>query len=137
MSEPKPATGGGPPVLDDESRAWLHALTGDRRSRDDAILRLRALLLRAARFEAGRWRDRVPHVDDRELDELAHASADAALMRATSCLDHYGGNSRFATWAAKFAILETAVRLRKAGLAPRAGAVERRCRSLWATSSGP
>ena len=104
---------GGGSVVDDESRAWLHALTGDRRSRGEAVLRLQALLLRAARFEAARRRDQVPHVDDRELDELARASADAALTRATSCLDDYRGGSRFTTWAAKFAILETAVRLRK------------------------
>ena len=113
VSAPTPRIGGGPPILDDESRAWLHALTGDGRSRGEAVLRLRALLLRAARFEAARRRDRVPHVDDRELDELARTSADAALMRATSCLDHYRGGSRFTTWAAKFAIVETAVRLRK------------------------
>jgi RNA polymerase sigma-70 factor (ECF subfamily) len=105
--------GGGRPVLDDESRAWLHALTGDVRSRDEAVLRLRALLLRASRFEAARRRNQVPQIDDRELDELACASADAALMRATSTLDQYRGGSRYTTWAAKFAIVETAVRLRK------------------------
>jgi RNA polymerase sigma-70 factor, ECF subfamily len=112
VSGPTP-TGGGRPVCDEESRAWLHALTGDGRSRDDAFLRLRALLLCAARFEAGRRRDRVPHIDDRELDDLARTSADAALMHATSCLDRYHGGSRFTTWATKFAILETSVRLRK------------------------
>ena len=112
MSGPTP-TGGGRPAFDDDSLAWLLALTGDGRSRDDAFLRLRALLLGAARFEAERRRDRVPHLDSLELDELARTSADAALMHATSCLDRYRGGSRFTTWAAKFAILETAVRLRK------------------------
>jgi RNA polymerase sigma-70 factor (ECF subfamily) len=99
------------PVLDDESRAWLHALAGD--GRDEAIVRLRAFLLRAARFEVARRRESVPHLLDRELDELAVESADAARLRALSCLDDYRGGSRFMTWAAKFAILETAVALRK------------------------
>jgi RNA polymerase sigma-70 factor (ECF subfamily) len=106
-----PMMDGGWAVLDDESRAWLHALAGE--GRDEAVLRLRALLLRASRFEAARRRDRVPHIDDRELDELAVTSADAALIHATSCLDRYRGGSQFTTWAAKFAILETAVRVRK------------------------
>jgi RNA polymerase sigma-70 factor (ECF subfamily) len=108
---PLATVGAARPVLDDESRAWLHALAGD--GRDEAVVRLRALLLRAARFEAERRRDRVPHVGDRELDVLAIESADAALTRVTSCLGDYRGGSRFTTWAAKFAILETSVVLRR------------------------
>jgi RNA polymerase sigma-70 factor, ECF subfamily len=111
VSAPTPPIGGGRPVLDDESRAWLHALTGD--GRDEAVLRLRALLLRASRFEAARRRDRGQHIDDRELEELARTSADIALVRVTAGLDGYRGGSRFTTWAAKFAIVETAVTLRK------------------------
>jgi RNA polymerase sigma-70 factor (ECF subfamily) len=110
---PAPATpvGGGRPLLDDESRGWLHSLTSD--CHDQALGRLRVLLLRAARFEVARRRDQVMHVDDRELDDLARAAADAALIRAVSHLDQYHGSSRFTTWAAKFAVLEAAVRLRK------------------------
>jgi RNA polymerase sigma-70 factor, ECF subfamily len=103
--------GGGRPALDDESRGWLHSLTSD--CHDEALGRLRVLLLRAAQFEVTRRRDQVLHVDDRELDELARAAADAALIRAVAHLDHYRGGSRFTTWAAKFALLEAAVRLRK------------------------
>ena len=72
-----------------------------------------ALLLRAARFEVARRRDQLLHVDDRELDELARTAADAALICVVAHLDHYRGGSRFTTWAAKFALLEAAVRLRK------------------------
>jgi len=71
------------------------------------------LLLRAARFEVARRRDHVLHVDDRELDDVARAAADAALIRAVSHLDQYHGSSRFTTWALKFAVLEAAVSLRK------------------------
>ena len=45
--------------LDADSREWLTALRSGR-ERDDAIARLHALLLRAARFEVGRRRRRCP-----------------------------------------------------------------------------
>lgn len=111
LAAPALAVGDGRPTLDDESREWLQSLTSD--CHDEALGRLRALLLRAAQFEVTRRRDQVLHVDDRELDELARATADAALTRAVGQLDHYHGGSRFTTWAAKFAVHEAAVRLRK------------------------
>ena len=40
-----------PPLLDAESRDWLRTLRGSGRERDEAVARLHALLLRAARFE--------------------------------------------------------------------------------------
>jgi RNA polymerase sigma-70 factor (ECF subfamily) len=69
--------------------------------------------LRAAQFEVARRRDQLLHVDGRELQELAHTAADAALVRTVADLDHYRGGSRFTTWAAKFALLEAATSLRK------------------------
>jgi RNA polymerase sigma-70 factor, ECF subfamily len=69
--------------------------------------------LRTARFEVARRRDQLHHVDDLDLEQLAGAAADAALIRVVADLDHYRGGSRFMTWAAKFALLEAAVRLRK------------------------
>jgi RNA polymerase sigma-70 factor, ECF subfamily len=116
LSPPTPAPLAAPAdrgrlTLDDESRDWLHSLSAD--SRDEALVRLRALLLRAARFEVARRREQVLHVDDRDLDELARRAADAALGHAVARLDHYHGGSRFTTWAAKFALNEAAVRLRK------------------------
>lgn len=102
---------GGRSTPDDESRDWLESLTTDRR--DEALVRLQALLLRATRFEIARRRDQLLHVDDRDLEQLARTAADAALTRAVADLDHYRGGSRFTTWAAKFALLEAAVRLRR------------------------
>lgn len=104
-------TAGGRPTLDNESHDWLHSLTAD--SRDEAAVRLRALLLRATRFEVARRRAQLSDVDDGELDELARTAADAALTGVLGRLDRYRGDSRFTTWAAKFAIHEAAVRLRK------------------------
>jgi RNA polymerase sigma-70 factor (ECF subfamily) len=97
--------------LDDESRDWLRSLTAD--SCEEAVVRLRALLLRATRFEISRRRAELWDVDDGELDELACAATDAALTSVLHCLDRYRGDSHFTTWAAKYAILEAAVRLRK------------------------
>jgi RNA polymerase sigma-70 factor (ECF subfamily) len=98
-------------MLDDDSRDWLDTLTAD--GRDEAVVRLRALLLQTTRFEVARRRGQLLHVDHSELDELARAAADAALGRALVRLDHYRGDSRFTTWVAKFALGEAAVRLRK------------------------
>jgi RNA polymerase sigma-70 factor, ECF subfamily len=107
------AVGGGRGTLDDESREWLESLAAA--PRGEALVRLRALLLRATQFEVARRRDQLLHVDDRELQKLAHTAADTALIRVVAGLAHYRGGSRFTTWAAKFALLETATRMRKLG----------------------
>jgi RNA polymerase sigma-70 factor (ECF subfamily) len=105
------AADGGRRTLDDESRDWLQSLSID--CGDEAVDRLRALLLRATRFEVARRRDELLHVDDYQLDQLARTAADAAAISVVAHLDRYRGGSRFTTWAAKFALLEAAVRLRE------------------------
>jgi RNA polymerase sigma-70 factor (ECF subfamily) len=100
------------PALDAASREWLRALRADGATRDEAIGRLHALLLRAARFEAARRRGRLPHLRD-ELEEIAHEAAGDALISVLARLDDFRGESRFTTWVYKFALLETAVKLRK------------------------
>jgi RNA polymerase sigma-70 factor (ECF subfamily) len=95
------------------AREWLDALRDQGSRRDDAIARLHALLLRAARFEVGRRRAALPHLRGVSLDDLAVQSADDALVAVLAKLDDFRGASRFTTWAYKFALLEAAVRLRK------------------------
>jgi RNA polymerase sigma-70 factor (ECF subfamily) len=99
--------------LDEESRAWLDALGSDGRVRDEAIARLHHLLMRAARFEVSRRRTAMGGLDDAELNDIALQSADDALMAVLSKLEQFGGRSRFTTWAYKFALLETSVKLRR------------------------
>jgi RNA polymerase sigma-70 factor (ECF subfamily) len=99
-------------VLDASSREWLRALRADGATRDEAVARLHALLLRAARFEAARRRGRLPHLRD-ELEEIAHEAAGDALISVLARLDDFRAESRFTTWVYKFALLETAVKLRK------------------------
>jgi RNA polymerase sigma-70 factor, ECF subfamily len=100
------------PPIDDASREWLRALRADGATRDEAIARLHALLLRAARFEAARRRGRLPHLRD-ELEDIAHEAAGDALISVLARLDDFRGDSRFTTWVYKFALLETAAKLRK------------------------
>jgi RNA polymerase sigma-70 factor (ECF subfamily) len=101
------------PGLDEESREWLRGLHSSGALRDEAIARLHELLLRGARFEVRRRRATAPHLRGDDLDDLAHQAADDALVGVLRRLDDFRGDSRFTTWAYKFALLEAAVRLRK------------------------
>ncbi len=107
---PRPSAHGHTPGV--ESLGWLQALSGTGRERDDAVERLHALLLGAARVEVARRRV-VTDVGSGDLDDLAVQAADDALVAVLSKLHTYRGDSRFTTWAYKFALLEAAVRLRK------------------------
>ena len=91
---------------------WVEALSTPGRARDDAVERLHALLLRASRFEVARRRRALGYVRD-NLDDLATQAADDALMAIMAKLDTYRGDSRFTTWAYKFALLEAGVKLRR------------------------
>jgi RNA polymerase sigma-70 factor, ECF subfamily len=97
------------PGPDAESRAWLEALSGTGRRHDEAVEALHAHLLRAARFEVARRGGGR----SRESEDLATQAADDALMAVMRKLHTYRGDSRFTTWAYKFALLEAAVRVRK------------------------
>ncbi|HVW16759.1 MAG TPA: sigma-70 family RNA polymerase sigma factor [Solirubrobacteraceae bacterium] len=101
------------PSLDTESGAWLESLRADGPRREEAIARLHALLHRAARFEVARRRSSLPGWDGDDLDDLALQSADDALVAVLAKLDGFRGDSRFTTWAYKFALLEAAVKLRR------------------------
>jgi len=100
-------------MLDAESRAWLERLHAQSRDRDAAIEALHALLLRAARFEIGRRRAAYPHLRGDDFDDLAHQSADDALLAILGKLDDFRGDSRFTTWAYKFVLFEAAVKIRR------------------------
>ena len=105
--------GPAPEALDAESRQWLHDLRADGPARDTALAALHRLLLGAARFEINRRRAGLPHLRGDDFDDLAHQSADDALVAILRKLDDFRGESRFTTWAYKFALLEAAVNLRR------------------------
>ena len=57
--------------VDADSRAWLESLGADGQVREDAIARLHALLLQAARFEVSRRRRGLHGFDGVELDAIS------------------------------------------------------------------
>jgi RNA polymerase sigma-70 factor, ECF subfamily len=99
-------------ALDESSDLWLRRLRADGPERERAIAELRLLLLRAARFEVQRRRGSVPHLHD-DGEDLAQQSASDALLALLGKLDQFRGESRFTTWAYKFALLEAGVKMRR------------------------
>lgn len=99
--------------VDADANDWLTSLTADGATREEAIARLHALLLRAARFELLRRQATLPRLGRDELDDLALQSADDALVAVLAKLDRFNGASRFTTWAYKFAVLEASVKARR------------------------
>lgn len=99
--------------LDADSKAWLDGLAPGAPNRDATLGALHDLLLRAARFEVRRRRASAPALRGDDFDDLAHQSADDALVAILAKLDDFRGESRFTTWAYKFALLEAAVKVRR------------------------
>ncbi len=100
-------------ALDPESRRWLDELRATGPAHDDAVARLHELLLRAARFEISRRRRALAHLRGGDHDDLAQQAADDALVAILAKLSQFRGESRFTTWAYKFALYEAAVKLRR------------------------
>lgn len=100
-------------ALDLESAQWLRDLTADETSRGGATERLHSLLLRVSRAEAVRRGAITRQVRAEEIDDLCTQAANDALMAVLAKLGTYRGAARFTTWACKFAIYETSVRLRR------------------------
>jgi RNA polymerase sigma-70 factor (ECF subfamily) len=98
---------------DADSREWLRRLSGEGREREAAIEALHALLLKAARFTLAKRRGVVPGFPRETLDDLATEAADDAVMAILAHLGDYRGESRFTTWAWKFALLQSSVAVRR------------------------
>jgi len=85
----------------------IAALRGPQR--EEALAELHALLLRAARYELHRRRG-LPYA---EAEDLAAQAAGDAMVALLAKLDTFRGQSRFTTWAYKFALLEAGVKARR------------------------
>jgi RNA polymerase sigma-70 factor (ECF subfamily) len=99
---------------DTDPCAWLERLRSDGQTRDQAIAELHEFLVRAARHEAERRRPSLPAHVVADLGELARQAAGDAAIVILRKLDTYRGESRFTTWAFKFAIFEVSAALRRA-----------------------
>jgi len=108
-----PDSSAAPARGDQSSRTWIERLGGRGPERDAALTELHALLLRAARFEVARRHATSAHLRGGDQDDLAQQSADDALVAILGKLDDFHGDSRFTTWAYKFALYEAAATVRK------------------------
>jgi RNA polymerase sigma-70 factor (ECF subfamily) len=102
-----------PEATDAPSRDLHQRLSATGPERDAAVVELHALLLKAARFEVDRRRDSLPHLRGGDHEDLAQQSADDALLAVLGKLGEFRGESRFTTWAYKFALLEAGVKVRR------------------------
>jgi RNA polymerase sigma-70 factor (ECF subfamily) len=120
-----------------QSQAWVAALRDTGPVRERALERLHELLLRAARFELGRRRAALAHVRGEELEDLATQAADDAMVAVLAKLGEFRGESRFTTWAYKFALLEAGVRLRRRAWQDREVVLEPEGWEWFADRGGP
>jgi RNA polymerase sigma-70 factor (ECF subfamily) len=109
MTQPCEPSTETPPPRDE----LLVRLRGVGPGHDDAIRELHAMLLRAARFEIGRRAAALAHVRGEDREDLALQAADDAVVALMRKLPEFRGDSRFSTWAYKFALYEAAVRVRR------------------------
>jgi RNA polymerase sigma-70 factor (ECF subfamily) len=77
---------------------------------DEAVARLHGLLLRVTRFEVRRRRGQLP-IAGPELEDLAHQAAADAVIGVVAKVAQFRGESRFSTWACKFAIFEVSTKI--------------------------
>jgi RNA polymerase sigma-70 factor, ECF subfamily len=98
------------PALDPESAAWVGALAGRGPAHDETVTRLHELLLRVARAEVRRRSGQLS-VGGPELDDVAHQAAADAVVGVVAKVAQFRGESRFTTWACKFAIFEVSSKI--------------------------
>jgi RNA polymerase sigma-70 factor (ECF subfamily) len=91
---------------DADSKEWVEHLRSGHPAHEQALARLRDVLLRVAFDELSRRREQLGPIAGPEFDDLARQAADDALMNILRRLDEFRDVSRFATWACKLVIFE-------------------------------
>jgi len=89
---------------DRESELWVQRLRPGDPRRDETVAWLHEVLARIAYRELSRRRGLLEPTSGPELDDLAQQAADGAVLNILRKLDEFRGESRFTTWAYKFAI---------------------------------
>jgi RNA polymerase sigma-70 factor (ECF subfamily) len=90
---------------------WLADLRNEE-TQAKALADLRQYLLRAVFLYLDRRRADLTHLEQRELEHLAEDFAQEALLQILTRLDTFRGDSKFTTWAYRFAINVAAGELR-------------------------
>jgi RNA polymerase sigma-70 factor, ECF subfamily len=78
---------------------WIAELTSEGSVREDALRRLHALLLRAARFQVSRMSAMRAAVGPAQIEDIINLAADEAMVAVLGKLATFEGRSRFTTWA--------------------------------------
>ena len=95
----KPGTS---PVRSNEE--WIRALSGTGEQQDEAINDLRQFLLQVALYTLYRYLKDIRALSHSERLALAEDCAQEALISVLEHLDEFKGESKFTTWAFKFAV---------------------------------
>lgn len=83
---------------------WLHDLKEDGAAQEEAIADLQSILLRAVLYLFERNAGDLAGLASGDISNLAEDSAQEALIAILKHLSDFRGDSKFTTWAYKFAI---------------------------------
>ena len=98
------------PALDPDSATWVEGLAGEGQVHEETVAGLHDLLLRVAHSEVRRRQGQLT-ISGPELDDLAHQAAADATVSVIAKVRQFRGDSRFTTWACKFAIFEVSTKI--------------------------
>ncbi len=86
------------------NQEWLNELRAGSPSQEQAIADLRNILLRAALYSFNRYLGHFEGLGPEEILQRSEDCAQDALMAVLSHLHEFRGDSKFTTWAYKFAV---------------------------------
>ena len=93
---------------------WVHDLTADTTTRDQAISDLRVRLQRGIYYYLSRERSDLADLAPEEITQMAEDFVQDATLRVLANLDSFRGDSRFTTWATKIAVRVAISEMRRA-----------------------
>lgn len=91
-----------PPVRSNEE--WIQALSGTGELQDEALKDLRQFLLQVSLYTLTRYLKDIHALSHSERVALAEECAQEALITVLDRLGEFKGDSKFTTWAFKFAV---------------------------------
>lgn len=92
---------------------WLARLSFAGAVRDEAVVQLHGLMVRASRHQVHRMPE-AAGLGPVRREEIVQSAADEATVSVLARLNTFEGRSRFTTWAFKFGILHAGVEVRRA-----------------------